>query len=192
MLSKFSLGSCTRHAGLTADSDQELTWWRSVATELRDVTGGCLCLVPDTIACGVVRNTCMGPVIYKHGQAPPISKRSEGMIWTTTCIPNNDLGKREDTEDPFNALNLPSAYQTGRDKSTIRNFIKYLIYIKQMIASNRNKNLFEWRSPSCGFLRVWNVPCMLCCAVAPSSPLPPLPKSSLPLAVGLCRSIRWG
>ena len=99
MLSKFSLGNCTRHAGLTADPNQELTWWRSMATELRDVRGGCLCPVPDTIACGVFRNTCMGPVIYKHGQAPPISKRSEGMIWTTTCIPNNDLWKREDTEE---------------------------------------------------------------------------------------------
>ena len=46
MLSKFSLGTCRRHAGLIADSNQDLTWWRSVATELRDVRGG-MC-VPGT------------------------------------------------------------------------------------------------------------------------------------------------
>ena len=60
---------------------------------------GCVCLVPDTAMCGVFRNTCVGPVIHKHGWVPPISKRSEGMTWTTTCIPNHDLGKREDTEE---------------------------------------------------------------------------------------------
>ena len=60
---------------------------------------GCVCLVPDTAVCGVFRNTCEGPVIYKRGWVPPISKRSEGMTWTTTCIPNNDLGKKEDMEE---------------------------------------------------------------------------------------------
>lgn len=60
---------------------------------------GCVCLVPDTAMCGVFRNNCVGPVIHKHGWVPPISKRSEGMTWTTTFIPNHDLGKREDTEE---------------------------------------------------------------------------------------------
>ena len=55
---------------------------------------GCVCLVPDTAVCGIFRNTCEGPVIYKRGWVPPISKRSEGMMWTTTCIPNNAGEKR--------------------------------------------------------------------------------------------------